>query len=153
MFITKWAATNKIIQIQGIKCAFKLSTILFIGFIGLIMLFSCIFPTFYENCHKFWRRNYFRMKFGIFMSNYLLYNARKSERKIFIFSRVIEILLGDYFFFAHSAFAFKKGFGCAHAIYSVNRIVNHFNSLNLTVNLCSVDISKAFDKVNHHKLL
>ena len=44
------------------------------------------------------------MKFGILMSNYLLYNARKAERKIFIFSRVIEISLGDYFFFAHSVY-------------------------------------------------
>ena len=56
------------------------------------------FPTFYENCHNFRTHTYFHMKFGIFMSNYLLYNARKSEIKIYIFSRVIEILLGDFFF-------------------------------------------------------
>ena len=100
IFITKCAAMNKIIQIQGIKCAFKLSTIICMGFIVLIMLFSCIFPTFYKNCYNFWTHNYFHMKFCTFMSNFLLYNARKSERKIFIFSRVIEISLGDYFFWA-----------------------------------------------------
>ena len=37
------------------------------------------------------------MKFGILMSNYLLYYASKSETKIFIFCRVIEFSLGDYF--------------------------------------------------------
>ena len=44
------------------------------------------------------------MKFGILMSNYLLYNARKSETKIFIFCRVVEFSLGDYFFMAHSVY-------------------------------------------------
>ena len=32
---------------------FKFNTIIFIGFIALIMLFSCIFITFYKNYHNF----------------------------------------------------------------------------------------------------
>ena len=47
-------------------------------------------------------------------------------------------------------FGFKKGLSCSHAIYSVRNIVNRFVSRGSTVNLCSIDLSKAFDKVNHH---
>ena len=69
-----------------------------------------------------------------------------------LFELILLQILNPFIENSKSQFAFKKGFGCAHAIYSVNRIVNHFTSLKSTVNLCSVDISKAFDKVNHHKL-
>ena len=89
---------NKIIEIQGIQCPFKFNTGIFIGFIALIMLFNCIFSTFYENLHNFWMHNYFHMKFGDLMSNYLLYKLWKFEIKILIFGRVIENSLGGYFF-------------------------------------------------------
>ena len=49
-------------------------------------------------------------------------------------------------------FGFKKGLSCSHAIYSVRNIVNRFVSRGSTVNLCAIDLSKAFDKVNHHGL-
>ena len=64
---------NKIIKIQGIQCAFDFNTSIFIALIALIMLFSCIFSTFYKNLHNFWTHNYFHMKFGARMSKYLLY--------------------------------------------------------------------------------
>ena len=40
------------------------------------------------------------------MSKYLLYNPLKFKTKIFIFGRVIEISLGDYFLFAHSVYMY-----------------------------------------------
>ena len=43
-------------------------------------------------------------------------------------------------------FAFKKGIGCHHAIYTARNIVNRF------VNAGNIDLSKAFDKVNHKAL-
>ena len=46
-------------------------------------------------------------------------------------------------------FGFKKGMGCSHAIYTVRHVVERFEGGN-TVNLCAIDLSKAFDKVNHH---
>jgi len=46
-------------------------------------------------------------------------------------------------------FAFKKGLGCTSTIYACRKIVDHFVS---TVNICAIDFSKAFDKVNHHAL-
>ena len=56
------------------------------------------------------------------------------------------LLTGD------NQFGFKKGIGCTHAIYSCRNIVDHFVNLGSTVNICALDLSKAFDKVNHHAL-
>jgi len=47
---------------------------------------------------------------------------------------------------------FKKGIGCNHAIYTVRNVVERFTEGGDTVNLCPIDLSKAFDKVNHHAL-
>ena len=49
-------------------------------------------------------------------------------------------------------FGFKKHLGCSHAIYNVRNIVNRFVTAGSTVNLCAIDLSKAFDNVNHHAL-
>ena len=49
-------------------------------------------------------------------------------------------------------FGFKKNSGCTHAIYTVRSTIEYFNRNNSTVNLCSIDVSKAFDKVNHYAL-
>jgi len=48
---------------------------------------------------------------------------------------------------------FKKALGCNHAIYSVRTIVESFVRKGSTVNLCAIDLSKAFDKVNLHAFL
>jgi len=37
-------------------------------------------------------------------------------------------------------------------MYYVRNVVEHFTSGGSTVNLCALDLSKAFDKVNHHAL-
>ena len=44
-------------------------------------------------------------------------------------------------------FGFKKGMGCNHAIFAVRQVVDRFIKGGNTVNLCSIDLSKAFDKV------
>ena len=49
-------------------------------------------------------------------------------------------------------FGFKKGLSCSHAIFTVRNIVNRWVSRGSTANLCAIDLSKAFDKVNHHAL-
>ena len=48
-------------------------------------------------------------------------------------------------------FGFKKRNGCRpnHAIYTLHNVVNHYVDGGCTVNLCSIDLSKAFDKVDH----
>jgi len=49
-------------------------------------------------------------------------------------------------------FGFKKGFRCTHTIYACRKIIDHLVNSGSTVNLCTLDLSKAFDKVNHHAL-
>ena len=49
-------------------------------------------------------------------------------------------------------FGFKKGIGCSHAIFTVRNSVDRIISGGSTANLCAVDLSKAFDKVNHNAL-
>ena len=44
-------------------------------------------------------------------------------------------------------FGFKKTLGCAHAIYTVRRVADIFISSGSTVNLCAIDVSKAFDRM------
>jgi len=41
---------------------------------------------------------------------------------------------------------------CNHAIRSVRNIVHSFNRGGSTASLCAIDVSKAFDRVNHHAL-
>ena len=58
----------------------------------------------------------------------------------------------DFLGSSDNQFGFKKGSGCSHAIYSLRTVVNHFVEGGCTVNLCSIDLSKAFDKVDHYAL-
>ena len=51
-----------------------------------------------------------------------------------------------------SQFGFKKSLGCSHAIHSVMNVVNSFVLNGSTVNLCALDLSKAFDRMSHHGL-
>ena len=73
-----------------------------------------------------------------------------------ILSKVFEHCILDKFKYFLSTddnqFGFKKGLGCSHAIYTVKNIVGQFIKGGNTANLCSIDLSKAFDKVNHHAL-
>jgi len=49
-------------------------------------------------------------------------------------------------------FGFKKNLGRAYAIYTVRSAVNHYVTNCSTVNLCAIDISIAFDRINHFGL-
>ena len=74
-----------------------------------------------------------------------------------VLSKIFEHCIADSFanFFKSSdnQFGFKKQFGCTSAIYSIRKIIEFHLQGGSTVNICSVDISKAFDKTNHHGLL
>ena len=61
---------------------------------------------------------------------------------------------GDYLYTDRKQFDFKNGIVCNHAINTVRCVIEQLTKLTkLTVNLCAIDLSKAFDKVNHHALL
>jgi len=49
-------------------------------------------------------------------------------------------------------FGFKKRHGCSHAIYTLRCVADYHVSAGSTVNLCALDLTKAFDKMNHHGL-
>ena len=49
-------------------------------------------------------------------------------------------------------FGLKKGKGCRDALYVIHETVNYMTENSSTVNLCFVDLSKAFDNVNHSVL-
>mgnify|MGYP003519436608 FL=1 len=53
---------------------------------------------------------------------------------------------------ADNQFGFKKGLGCSHAIYTARNIIENFVKGGATVNICVIDISKAYDKTDHHAL-
>lgn len=73
-----------------------------------------------------------------------------------VLSKVFEKCILDryqrFFETSDSQFGFKKNIGCSHAIYSVKCAVDHFVRHGSTVNLCALDLRKAFDKMNHHGL-
>jgi len=58
----------------------------------------------------------------------------------------------NFFTTADNQFGFKKTVGCSHAIYTVRCVVDNYVSHGSTVNLCALDVSKAFDRMNHHGL-
>ena len=51
-----------------------------------------------------------------------------------------------------SQFGFKKATGCPHAIFTARSVVSHYTLGGSTVNLAALDISKAFDRVDHSGL-
>ena len=59
---------------------------------------------------------------------------------------------GEFFVTSDNQFGFKRGLSTSHAIYTLRRVVDYYTSRNSTVNLCAVDVSKAFDRMNHHGL-
>ena len=61
-------------------------------------------------------------------------------------------LFGKYLTSRDLQFGFKKRVGCTDAIYALQSVVDFYTEHMSTVNLCLLDMSKAFDKVNHHGL-
>jgi len=46
----------------------------------------------------------------------------------------------------------SKGLSCGHAIFSLRKVVEHYVAGGSTVNVCLLDLSKAFHKTNHFAL-
>jgi len=70
-----------------------------------------------------------------------------------IFEHCIHDRYGAFFESADDQFGFKKNLGCANAVYVLRSVVDYYVYVSFgytTANICSVDLSKAFDKMNHH---
>src|SRR6218665_1195017 len=61
-------------------------------------------------------------------------------------------LYGTYLLTSDLQFGFKKGLGCSHALFAAISVVDYFTNHGSTMNLCALDMSKAFVKVNHYAL-
>ena len=69
-----------------------------------------------------------------------------------LFEMCLLELYGSYLLTSDLQFGFKKGLGCSHALLAVRSVVDYFTNHGSSVNLCALDMSKAFDKVNHYAL-
>ena len=73
-----------------------------------------------------------------------------------VLSKIFEHCILDryrpFFVTSDNQFGFKKNSGCSHAIYTLRCAVDHYTSRGSTVNLGALDLSKAFDKMNHYGL-
>jgi len=50
-------------------------------------------------------------------------------------------------------FGFKQNSSCNHALFTLKTVINHHVANSATVSICALDISKAFDRVDHFALL
>jgi len=73
-----------------------------------------------------------------------------------IISKLFEMAIlnrfSSYFVTSDHQFGFKKNLGCSHAIFTVRNVIENFVSNGSTVNVCALDLSKAFDRMNHYAL-
>jgi hypothetical protein len=69
-----------------------------------------------------------------------------------VFEHCVVARYGNFLVTSDNQFGFKKSVGCSHAIYTVRSVVDSYINSGSTVNLCAIDISKAFDRMNHHGL-
>ncbi len=70
-----------------------------------------------------------------------------------VFEHCIIDRFSNFWYTVDNQFGLKKNLGCSHAVFTVRNYVNHFVKGGNTVNLCDIDLSKAFDKTNPHALL
>lgn len=69
-----------------------------------------------------------------------------------VFEHCLMELLCIYLYTDDHQFGFKANTGCSHALYTVRLVVDYFVQNDSTANICLIDVSKAFDKVNHSLL-
>ena len=69
-----------------------------------------------------------------------------------LFEHVVLARFANFFVSSDNQFGFKKHLSCHHVIYNVRSIIDYYTTNGSTVNVCSLDLSKAFDKMNHYAL-
>jgi len=67
-----------------------------------------------------------------------------------LFELCLQSLFADYLRTSNPQFGFKRNIGCTSAIFTLRSVIDYYNKRGSTVNLCMLDMSKAFDKVNHY---
>ena len=67
-----------------------------------------------------------------------------------LFEHCILDRFSSYLASSDHQFGFKKGFSCSYAIHIVKTVVDYYNKDCSTVNLCALDLSTTFDKMDHN---
>jgi hypothetical protein len=62
------------------------------------------------------------------------------------------MLYSKHFQTSERQFGYKNKVGCTSAIFAVRNVIDYFVDNDSTVNVCCLDISKAFDRINHYAL-
>ena len=69
-----------------------------------------------------------------------------------IFEHVLLARYSKYLVSSALQFGFKCDSSCSHAIYTARKTIDYFVERDSTVNVCAIDLAKAFDKVNKYAL-
>jgi hypothetical protein len=69
-----------------------------------------------------------------------------------VFEHCVIDRYSDFFTTSDNQFGFKTLTSCSHVIHTVRNIIHRFIDSSSTVNSGALDLSKAFDKVNHSAL-
>ena len=62
-------------------------------------------------------------------------------------------LYATFFITSDNQFGFKREHSCSNAIYSIRTVIDGYIVGGSTVSLCTLALSKAFDKINHNAVL
>jgi hypothetical protein len=69
-----------------------------------------------------------------------------------VFEHCILTRFRRYFETNANQFSYKKQLGCTTAVHTFRCVVDHYVKNGSTVNVCALDLSKAFDRIIHHGL-
>ena len=69
-----------------------------------------------------------------------------------VFEHCILNRFNRYFVTSDNQFSYKRKLGCTSALHSARCVVEHYINNGTTVSLCALDLSKAFDRINHYGL-
>jgi len=70
-----------------------------------------------------------------------------------LFAMAVLERFSNFFETSDHQYGFKKHPGCRDAIYTVRQVIEKYISNGSTVNMCTLDLGKAFDRTNHYALL
>jgi len=66
-----------------------------------------------------------------------------------IFEKCILFLIKQFLVTSERQFGFKKETGCQQAIFAVRKVVDYYTANGSNVNLCTIDLASAFDRINY----
>ena len=64
-----------------------------------------------------------------------------------IFEKCILFLIKQFLVTSERQFGFKKETGCQQAIFAVRKVVDYYTANGSNVNLCTIDLASAFDRI------